>query len=251
MKKIKSKHVIVFEFMERKFLQVLAQKMHITSPKEWGRVTYQIINDNGGVTLLSHYKGSIFRMLKDMFPGQNRNALSLIHLEVEWNEEWFRLRTKTPTLQNRTELRQFMQTVAQKLHIKDLKDWGKVTNKQWIDNAVFGLIQKCGSAYKLLVHTFPGIRMYVLVSERLEQKWQEEWFTKMPQKEYWKIPQNQKKFLEDLTQKYQIKEQKDWRRIGILAFAQRGASGLLRIYGNSFYQMLRSNYPGILFLFTN
>lgn len=73
-------------------------------------------------------------------------------LEIEWKEEWFRIRSRVPPLRDKAKVKQFMQSLSQKLNIKDQRDWAKVPDAVWR----FGLIEKSGSVYKLLKYVFPG-----------------------------------------------------------------------------------------------
>jgi hypothetical protein len=53
----------------RKFLDSLFQTLNLKSLSDWGKVKKEDINEHGGNTLLMMYETSIFKMLKDNYPG--------------------------------------------------------------------------------------------------------------------------------------------------------------------------------------
>lgn len=54
---------------QKKFLEEFARIHNIKSPEEWGRISCQMIkNRPGGESIMWIYKGSLFRLLRFVFP---------------------------------------------------------------------------------------------------------------------------------------------------------------------------------------
>jgi hypothetical protein len=54
---------------QRIFLDNFANKHVITEPKDWGKVTIYQLDNSNGTSLLNIYKNTIFKMLKEVYPG--------------------------------------------------------------------------------------------------------------------------------------------------------------------------------------
>lgn len=55
------------------FLNELANKLDISTPSDWGKVTVKRVNKFGGGSLLTHYyKGSLFSCLQSVYKGDSR-----------------------------------------------------------------------------------------------------------------------------------------------------------------------------------
>lgn len=56
----------------KKFLDEVAEKLNIKNPRDWGKVTGQLISDLGGTSLLSnYYDNSLFSCLQSIYAGNN------------------------------------------------------------------------------------------------------------------------------------------------------------------------------------
>lgn len=53
----------------RKFLDDMARDLNITSPKQWGNVSYRQLKFRKGDGVLYHHGNNIFRALKELYPG--------------------------------------------------------------------------------------------------------------------------------------------------------------------------------------
>lgn len=54
---------------QKDFLDKLAIQLHIKEPKEWGSVTKKQVINLGGKTLLWNYEDSIWKTLRNVYPG--------------------------------------------------------------------------------------------------------------------------------------------------------------------------------------
>lgn len=79
-----------------------------------------------------------------------------------------------------------------------------------------------------------------------EVEW-DKWKIKTPKLPplYWKDPNNHKKFLEELKQRFQISNPKDWGKVTLKQVRSiHGGNMLLECYGGSLYRALKSIYTG-------
>ncbi len=65
---------------QRKFMDDLAKRVHITDPKGWYKVTKAMIMNHGGAGLLRKYNGSPKKLVQSVFPEYQNQSLLLIHL---------------------------------------------------------------------------------------------------------------------------------------------------------------------------
>lgn len=54
---------------QKNFLLELEHKLQIKEHREWGEITTKIFSENGGISILNYYGGSIFRLLSTLRPG--------------------------------------------------------------------------------------------------------------------------------------------------------------------------------------
>lgn len=55
---------------QRVFLESFAKKHGIHRAQDWGKVSTRHFSSDGGVSVLKHFKGSLFRTLVSSFPGE-------------------------------------------------------------------------------------------------------------------------------------------------------------------------------------
>lgn len=53
----------------KKFLEKLATENNYQHPTDWTKAKAQFLIQNKGRSLLAKYKGSVFNMLRDIYPG--------------------------------------------------------------------------------------------------------------------------------------------------------------------------------------
>lgn len=54
---------------QRDFLDSFAKDSQIKRPEEWGKITIKQFSAKGGLTILNHHKGSLFKALKNIYDG--------------------------------------------------------------------------------------------------------------------------------------------------------------------------------------
>lgn len=66
---------------QRKFLDNLAIKLNIETPRDWGNITIQKVAANGGISLLGIYQHSLFRTLKGVYTGWHSFSFESLHVK--------------------------------------------------------------------------------------------------------------------------------------------------------------------------
>lgn len=54
---------------QRQFLKQIARDFDVCTPGDWGKIPVQKVIDKGGSFLVNHYNGSLYKALKELFPG--------------------------------------------------------------------------------------------------------------------------------------------------------------------------------------
>lgn len=75
-----------------------------------------------------------------------------------------------------------------------------------------------------------------------EIEWEQDWFNTSPG--YWQNLENQRKFLENLSHLFGIKNIQDWGKISSKKVIECGGRPLLKQYGYSLRKALFTLYPG-------
>lgn len=203
---------------QRAFMDGIAQKYQIDTPKNWKKVTKNQIKQEGGSRLLSKYK-SFERLLKAIYP------------EFDWESKELQRKRKGSSYWSTVEnQRLFLEKLAQQLNVKSPKDWLKVPRKCIIENGGSRLIAKYSTYHELLETIYPEIAWNVFEDYR-----------KVPRK-YWDTLENQRKFMDYISKKLNITSQEDWKDVTRQKLEKLGGSGLLGKY-SSFFALLRATYP--------
>lgn len=114
----------------KKFLDEVALKLNINSPKDWGKVTQHLCNELGGSGLLRYYNGSIFACVQSIYKGIYRFLLFAdVDEDIQWKKSWFANAHQFPkkhweSLEN---CKKFMEDIAVKSKVFSEKDWRKVS----------------------------------------------------------------------------------------------------------------------------
>ena len=133
---------------------------------------------------------------------------------------------------NHSKRRKVMMEVAEKMGVKTMEDWRRVTHRD---------VQAVrGGAALLRMHSYS-------ITDILRDTFPEEVFDErlcrptLPRR-YWESSENARKFLDSLAAAHDIKEAEDWRRISPVHMVEAGGSGLLRRNSNSVLEVLRAVY---------
>lgn len=75
--------------------------------------------------------------------------------------------------------------------------------------------------------------------------WKPEWWKTRPIG-YWTVKENQKKFLDEIKMRFQIKSPSDWGKLKIKDIRNAGGNSILKHYKGSLYRCVQFVYPGML-----
>lgn len=246
---------------QRIFIEEFAKRNEITSHQLWGKVTTKHFKTEGGWGILSKYNGSIFFMLRTLYPGFLSVIASSSSKEFKWARQWFvNIQSEYPKKLNEEVLtskfkrpsgwwsvkenqRSFLETLAKKLDMKDPRDWAKVDIRTIIDNGGRGLLEFHKRLIIALEYVFPGRTLRMQNIEEKEIPWNADWWKVKPQ-DYWSSSQNQKRFLDDVARKFDVKSPRDWGKVTREDIVKEGGLSLLGKY-NSLLGILRHHFPGI------
>lgn len=138
--------------------------------------------------------------------------------------------------------REYMESIATKLHIGKPSDWGKINVNEMGEEGRYILGRYSGSMFKALSFIYPGYYVLGYLSG-VEVQWNAEWFPQNQKKGFWTDHLNHKKMLEQIALKLNITSPKDWKIVTVRVFRDLGGASLLRQYG-SILEALKAIYPG-------
>lgn len=93
----------------------------------------------------------------------------------------------------------------------------------------------------------PTIQVYYSTSISYHQgiQWNANWFSRMP-KRHWESKFNQRLFLQQIAETFQIEKPSDWGKVTIKQMMQAGSSSVLTHYDFNVMKMLQNVFPGSL-----
>ncbi len=154
---------------QRIFMNDLANKLDISAPEQWYKITTKSLIHHGGEELLSLYNHSPLKLLNAIYPKYPtfNEIYSFIFLLYKWDPSKFEV--EPPRLltvwHNVSYQRSFMNNLAQTLHITDNEDWYKITGQDVLDNGGFPLLMLYrGSLSQLLRTVYPEYhKQYIII----------------------------------------------------------------------------------------
>lgn len=113
----------------KKFIELIAKKLKIKEPREWGKVTKSRFCELGGASILLYYNGSIFHCLQSLYKGLDSLCEVLSSQDIEWKREWFVNLPLIPknhweSMENQ---RKFFEELAVHVNAKNPRDWRKIS----------------------------------------------------------------------------------------------------------------------------
>ena len=199
------------------FLLELKEKENIKTPKDWNlKITKKTLKSNGGVSLLDKY--SIYDLKCLGCP----EGKSLFDVTPKPAKYWL----------DEENVVQFLHYFGDKLNLKTPKDWNSITKKQ-IQSLGGGSLFAKYSLYELKCIGFPDGKQYFNLPPK-------------PAK-YWLEKDNVIQFLNDLSDKLNLKTPKDWNSITKKQIQSFGGVSLFDNY--SMYDLKCLGCPEGKFLF--
>eukprot|EP01114_Cavostelium_apophysatum_P019887 TRINITY_DN6524_c0_g1_i1.p1 TRINITY_DN6524_c0_g1~~TRINITY_DN6524_c0_g1_i1.p1 ORF type:complete len:431 (+),score=67.85 TRINITY_DN6524_c0_g1_i1:54-1346(+) len=205
---------------QRSYLDSISKKLGVKHWEDWYHIGYDEIIENGGSSLLDHYKHSLTKAVITAYP-----------------EHPFRLwkfsRKISPQFWKKTDNhRIYLDQVAEELQIIDWESWYHVQPESIVEFGGRSLLEYYGnSLIKALETVYP------------EHSWKTYKFDKVPSG-YWKDLSHQRTFLEDVVaSKFGIQKPDDWYRVTNQQIIDCGGSGFLAESGHSLANALSRVYP--------
>lgn len=203
----------------RQLLDSLAQEKGISDVEGWRAVTTADVLAAGGHRMLAIFNYSVHALLEDTYPELDMRAL------------YCRPRAPNGFWDSRENRKEYVESLAKILGVNEPKDWRHVTSKQVQELGGSRLLERYNSSLAaLLEDVYPELRKQPPHSFRAKAK-----------QHHWASLEEQRRFLDQVAEKYHVRTADDWAKVGTKEICDMGGSGLLSRYSGIF-ACLRSVY---------
>lgn len=210
----------------RRFMDNIAAEFGVRKAEDWQRVSRRAVQEAGGYRLLALYENSLYRLLLDLYPEQDINALNC--REKAPNGHW----------DSDDHCRDALEELTTK---KALRAPWELSRNDVIKNGLGSLLKRFKGSYRdALWHLYPGKRERLerlKIRRRVKPSF-------VVEKGYWDSLEERKKFLDRVAERHGVREPSDWRGVTTTHITEMGGSGLLKRYNNSLYKALTDVYGG-------
>ena len=182
----------------RNFLSKIKEKYNLNTPEDWNSITRNHIQSNGGSSLLSNYKYSMFELKCMACPEGKAIFTNPPQLPRFWD--------------NKENVDNFLLAIKEKHNLNNPEDWNKITTTHIQSNGGSSLFKKY-SMFELKCLACPEGKSL---------------FTNTPG--YWDNQKNIDHFLLTLKEKYNLKTPEDWNSITATQIQSNGGKTLLSKY---------------------
>ena len=219
--KITAKENFISIENQQKFMDKLFIKFQLKSLEDFIHISRNKIILNKGKTLLLLF-----------YSNDKKKLLQTIYPNYPWQFLIDRKNDRLIKLSFIEKQRKIMEKTFKKYQLKSLDDWLQIKRI---------ILYKSG-VKKLLLSYYADDMKNLLLSIYPNYPWQ---FDKMKIKsaDYFKSFSNQKKFMDNLFVKFQLKTISDWLSITKTKLSTNGGSNLISIYSNQMDQLLPAIYP--------
>ena len=213
------------------FIEKLYKKLESKSLEEFFSIlSVKKIIENGGCSLISfYYANNIEKMMKNLFPNfpwLSREFSFLYLIEKKKISSFLR-----SSLENQ---QKFMDYLFDQLKMEKLDDWLIGSPKEEI--------KKRGG--KFLVNLYQNNIKNLLKKIYPNFAWDFDQLISSNSNEYFKSIENQRKFMENLYKKFQLKSLDEWEKISLFKIIKNGGKSLVEFYYSyNFQSLLKSIYP--------
>ena len=188
----------------KKFLYGIQEKYNLQTPEDWNSITREIIQSNGGRTLINKY--SIYE-LKCLACPEGKSFFGKTNHEPGYWE-------------NKENIEKFFVKLKEKYNLNTPEDWNSITTNHIQSNGGRSLLAK-HSMYELKCMACPEGKLIFSNPRQVSG--------------YWENKENVRKFLEEIKQKYHLQSIDDWNSINHKHIQSNGGSRLLSKY--SMYEL--------------
>ena len=230
--KFKSHHYFQSIENQREFMDYLFKKLKLKSFDNWVKISRAKLQEKGGFSLLSQYNNNMKNILTIIYPNYPWEKLFFIKENIKKNIQ----------LNNQSidKIRKKIDKIFKKLKLKSIEDWLNISLKKiekkggeiflnYLNNENFN-----GDIFKFLKRIYPNFPVEFQL------------LNKKKQKEYFKLIENQQKFMDDLFIKLKLNSFDDWFNIKRKIIKENGGKYLLLEYNKDKKFLLSSiylNYP--------
>ena len=202
------------------FMDKLFYELKLNSLEDLLFISTEEIKQNGGVKILIYYHNQIKELLQTVYPNYPWHSNDNFQITK---------RSKKIYFQKVENQRKFMDELFIKFKLKSIEDWINVSKK---------IIERNGG--KILFSFYDGNKISLLSSIYPNVDWQS---LKQKKKENFKSIENQRKFMDKLFIKFNLKSINDWNNISRNQIIQNGGKKLLKNFKNCRRKLLSEVYP--------
>lgn len=204
----------------RAFMDRLKAKMGVVKAEDWKRVRKRHVVEEGGMSMLTKYSGSVAAALADLYPEEKLlpHECRAMMPQGFWKEK-----------QNRVA---FLERIATKHGISQPHEWKKITWSVIVEEGGSRLLRVFPNVLDLLRDAFP----------EHETEWKRLYAVRPSVPEvYWEDEMHVKEFMETAAIELGLSSTSDWLRVSRAQIERLGGQGLLR--NRSLRDVLQLAYP--------
>ena len=206
---------------QRKFMDNLFQKLNLKTLNDWKNINTQTLYENGATSFLSRYYSNNFhKLLLTLYPTH------------PWEINTHKKQDSQRYFQEFSNQVLFIDKLYSKFNLTTIEDWAQIS--------VTKLRQNGG---KYLLSIFYEDNMKKLLSSIYPNFPWEGDDLKVNTKEYFNSLPNQRKFMDNITQKINLKSINDWKYQTKNKIISNGGYSLISYYKNDMKKLLLSIYP--------
>lgn len=230
----------------RRFMDELFKNLNLKTMKDWLKVPRHYLQKSGGKSmLLYHYQNDMQSLLSSIYPNycweqKNKviNEIKESSNERRRNIEREKRKWKFSKLEDQ---RSYMEMRYYELKLRSLGEWRLISRNTFIhhDNDGKKLLKRYANDMKRLLTTiYPNYDDWNEDDNEVEKR---------NNKEYYKEKENQRRCLEEIFKRYELKTMSEWTMVKKADILQcEGAVKLLKQFENSPKRMIQTiyaNYP--------
>ena len=202
---------------QRAFMDELGKTLGVKKHNDWLQISIKQLKDHGAHQLLNIH-GTMAKLLRHVYP------------EFQWDDvDPCENRIPTHYFESIVNQRKFLDSVAEKLNVRQWNDWNMITREQIIKHNGGSLLLKYPSMFEMLCTVYP------------EYEWKATDRQTAPHS-YWNNVQNQRKFFDEFAAGLGIQEPSEWSIVTYQQVVEAGGGRILRQY-SSLYSALVHLYP--------
>ena len=212
---------------QQTFMDEIFTKLNYNSLDEFQKITLSKIRELNGQRIIKYYKDNIRKLLMALYPNYPWKFNEKMEQKIPQRKKDFN---------NLEKQQKYMENLYNKLKLKSVEEWLKMSRKKIILNGGFALVKYFSNDFNLLLKT-----IYPNFPWEFEQlKYKSKFFLSL---------KNQTQFIEYLYYKYHLTSFDQLYKITAFKIRKNGGKSILKIYLNDVYRLFRTIYPNFPFNF--